>query len=439
MTRRMTGSLAHAHRHSSPRVGRSPARATAFDRRHGIAVALILVIVGATLCGCATPHADRGDGGKANAELERENRDTAADLDLPGGGRDASEAVTRGAHVQTGMVPLGAVPYDEFTLPLLRPGGTHVATQVGIPPRWSTALAQLDAPLPEATSIEIRAIAPGEPSRVVHRLPNGILLGRSADDRGFLVEQPLDDGSRRIGVCSWDSATIAWLIDDGKVNAHATWGPFGELVWSRRGVNAPRFDLAIRGERASRNLAAEDGESWMFPEMSRDGELIFALRLRDGVLQAAALRGANAAALRQSMRTITLTNRGTPLVAYQTVAPRLGAGPDPHAPRDAWMFFHPGEGRVSLWRPSEGRVRGFRSGSISAAMLDPERALLSLPHALVVERLADGDISPPLLDGSHVIRSVSDQPWSYVLMSPGEGSVGLIGLTVTEERGTVGE
>ena len=54
--------------------------------------------------------------------------------------------ISKTMYARAGVLPLGAVPFDNMTLPLVSPDGRYVATQIGVAPPWSTILAEPDAP-----------------------------------------------------------------------------------------------------------------------------------------------------------------------------------------------------------------------------------------------------------------------------------------------------
>ncbi|MGD9689211.1 MAG: hypothetical protein AB7K52_00320 [Phycisphaerales bacterium] len=142
---------------------------------------------------------------------------------------------------------IGSIRYDGVTLPIVSPDGTFIAVQVGRPPSWAGVLATAGDPLSSLCRIAIHLVADGTVLLSDVLPPRGLLLGRSADERGFLVEEPQPDGSRRIGRCSWLSGAIEWLVDEpGVCCAHAIELRDGTLAYTRRAVGAPRAELVIR-------------------------------------------------------------------------------------------------------------------------------------------------------------------------------------------------
>ncbi|MCA9285379.1 MAG: hypothetical protein KDA22_09205 [Phycisphaerales bacterium] len=325
--------------------------------------------------------------------------------------------------VRVEMTPLGTVPYDEFTLPLVQPSGSFVATQIGQPQPWPTVLAEPDAPDAQGSRVSIYAMGFGQPQSLrVHQFPEGVLLGREADDQGFLVERLDTDGSRAIGKAAWSDGRIRWIADDGLVNAFATMSRNGALAWSRRPIDRAEFDLVIRSNGSDIEIPSSEGWSWMLPSFSGDGTHVFALRLRDGVLQLACLPVGTADTALAGLETLTISMRADGTVAYQTMAPvRAGAaGPSGST---AIYFFDPTLGGMAIWEPEIGRHALLARGSFGAAILDEKRLVLSLPEGPEIARLPGLDRSPPFADGPLIPRASSIPEWPCVLLSPANRQV----------------
>ena len=310
---------------------------------------------------------------------------------VPGDSSDGATASSGGSDVRAirvEMTPLGTVPYDEFTLPLIQPSGSFVATQIGQPQPWPTVLASPGAPDAQGSRVSIYAMGFGQPQSLrVHQFPDGTLLGREADDQGFLVERVRADGSRAIGKAAWVDGRIEWITDDGLVNAFATMSRNGAFAWSRRPIDRAEFDLVIRSGGNDIEIPSSEGWSWMLPSFSDDGTRVFALRLRDGVLQLACLPIGDAAAALEGIETITISMRADETVAYQSMAPvRAGAAGPPGSP--AILFFDPTLGGMTIWEPETGR------------------------HALLARIVRCGDPGPgtagPLASGGSGDRSYPD-------------------------------
>ena len=75
------------------------------------------------------------------------------------------------AAVRAEVLPMGVVPYDNMTLPIVSPSGRFLATQSGVDPTWETILAEPGASVPQATVVEIYELVRGSrsPSQVAWR------------------------------------------------------------------------------------------------------------------------------------------------------------------------------------------------------------------------------------------------------------------------------
>lgn len=147
------------------------------------------------------------------------------------------QAVATTARFET--TPLGTIRYDGITLPLVSPDGRFIASQLDPPPSAAGLLAVGGDPVSAPCRVAIYTRAAG--TLVTDTTTTrGILLGRSATDQGFLVEEPRPDGSRRIGRADWLSGAITWLADDPEYRfSHAIELRDGTLVYSRTRLKPP--------------------------------------------------------------------------------------------------------------------------------------------------------------------------------------------------------
>ncbi|MEM1424136.1 MAG: hypothetical protein AAGH64_09050 [Planctomycetota bacterium] len=350
----------------------------------------------------------------------------------------AFNATRVNASVRAVIEPLGRVPYDGLVLPLVSPDGTRLVTQTGSPPTWNVMLAGPDAGVSLRTRLEVYDITSAPPRRV--SLPDpidaGILLGRSANANGFVVEEPLPDGSRRVGVCSWATGAIDWIASEpGVVYTGGVVTDDGELVATRREVGEP------------------DGALWSsrMGELARDDRSVYTYPLLDGnTSQVASLE-------LSSSRGVTLTwwtyNAGQPIVrarrrlsgdgaminAYQMTDPVRGLAPD--SPTPGVLFFNPTSGRVVLFDPRRADLLPLADSSFGAAWAPDEggwAVLLGTVDGLVHQRIVDGDrvweALPPadVLADPYVPRATRNEDRPFVLIGPAPGdaarSLSVVGL-----------
>ncbi len=336
---------------------------------------------------------------------------------------------TRPLDYGAGILPLGSVPYDNRSLPLVSPDGRLVATQAGEPPDWDTVIAAGTSSVP-LTHVEIHSL-----DRTLGRTrwqwatETALLLGRAGDEKRFLVESVRGDGARWIGAVSWFGGAIDWLVADEHVNAFACMDPDGRLAWSRRAPDAQHFDLVIRDGDTEWTVGAQGGD-WLVPTWSGRRGGLFAIRLIDGTLQATYMNASTPGTTRATLQRMTIATEMSRYDAYQTMASQAlitgVAADDPVS----LIFWHPTAGRIALWRPllSPAAPLLLEEHSI-AAVADPTgHVLVATDAVLSLQSLDDLSERRPLVPGTYVPRPVNVPGWPYVLLSPGTDRIGLVAL-----------
>jgi len=367
--------------------------------------------------------------GSKSGDSSQSSPDSSRRINTPAG-------VSTVTHVRTGMLPAGSIPYDNLTLPIVSHTGRYIATQIGAPPKWNSILAAEGAQPPAASSIQVYHIhAADQPLQPPPPTPHCSidqpwLLGRSGNDRSFLVEAPQDDGSRWIGAVDWTTCNVTWLVNDGSVNAFATQNEFGELAFSRRAPGSSRFDLVVKQGSQEWSLSSPDA-SWLMPTWSPRGDALFVIRLSDsGQLSLLYGSSASRAAFQQSAQTLSLTNRANVQTAYQVMAGTASRSTgDSRASTEQLIFYHPGQSRAALWQPltaSSRRLYTLADHSYAAVMDDEEFAIVATDEALIRQAALDPTKRPAeLAAGAMVPRRVDDPNWQFLLLSPVEGRIGL--------------
>ncbi|MFZ9913840.1 MAG: hypothetical protein ACO3IB_00680 [Phycisphaerales bacterium] len=282
---------------------------------------------------------------------------------------------------------LGVVAHDGFTLPLLSPDGRYMAVQTGGVPDRATMLARDGQRPPIASRIALYRLGP----RAIERLgetEGGLVLGRAADARGFLVESPRPDGARWIGRISWGTSASTknyepeWLVQDGRVNAFAALGPLGELAYCARDRGTRAFDLVVRRDGRSSVLSGGGVRSFMLPAFSTDGARVMTIALRDGIVELAAADPTSDATLAQSLVKALVTDRGNDETAMQMAVPQgVRDGVDG---RDL-IVFHPVLGTVVRWNETDG-MRPVADKAYAACRLDATRVVYLSGSAVRVAR-----------------------------------------------------
>ncbi len=383
--------------------------------------AMLLLAVGcvASLVSCVTEKSTRSQPTLTDSSPQNRARPDTSALKtyVPTGLSTSTSAVS------AAIGPLGTIEYDGNLIPLVSPGGDFFAVQGGRPaPSWGTILAQesmQSLPSLDVIVYRIEKVNDGPRQRLVeHRhLTDVGLIGRYADETGFIVESPQPDGSRRIGWVQWSTGELTWMLRSG-VNAFATRSPTGLLAWCERveGGASPRFDLFVQGR--NEVYRAGDGQgSWLMPVWSNDSETLFAFNLKPGgELDLVVFDARSAASMRVPLQRERLTDKGSVSTVFQALAGiQSPAAPD-GSPR--LLFYHAGQDRIFEYdarQPEGRRVRGLPAPSIAAAWHTGDGVVYSGRSALYYQFLRDGSAPVELLKGPGVPRTTSNPMHPFVL------------------------
>lgn len=416
-----------------------------------VAIGACVVVM---LAGCVTQKATPQRGVRVNPDG---TRTTPQGATVPSGQVATPVPATVASTVRLSVRPMGSIPYDTQCIPLTSPDGRYVATQVGPPPSWPTLFARDDAEPPSST-VEAYAIDQGAVRRIewAERPPDSIVLGRAANDEGFLVESIQGDGSRAIAQLAWASGRAEVLAQEaGAVCAHATWTARGELVYTSRPVDGSKpAALCLRARDGSvTTLACPDGE-YKYPMATPDDRFVYALCLRTvtlgarvdalelHVIRVERQSGRDAAKVGSIAWTYRLGDATEPAVLHQFAAavPQPGpvaiTGPDgvPRSadPLAALTLFRPGSARVHVVDMDKGRSLPLPATTVSAAWLNtarlPEAERTSTPGFLcttndgllfmVDPRRVTGRVQPiRLLSRPYLARPLRT-PDEFVLFGP---------------------
>lgn len=409
--------------------------------------ALLLILTAATVAGCD------GGGQTTTRNTVRQSptfgtateRAAAARQQQQQGTSDFGESVMSDAvprHVTNTVIRAeiqlqGNLPYDSMSMPLVSPDGRFIATQTRVSPTWPTLLAEWEADIPVATRLEIyRRPLDGNAVEFHTAVHEPLLLGRSYDEEGFLVEAPQDDGSRWIGYVEWETGELHWLVADEFVNAFPSLGPDGRLAWSRRAVNDSdhHFELVVRGpESADHEWAyGRERESWLMPTWSGNGNGLFAFVLTGDYLEAVYAVGSDPSAFRQSQQRIGLARTASVYSAYQAVGAQITTPSVPWlAAEEQLVFFHPSRMRMAVWRPMSGRqnpVMLLNRNSFAAIVDSRNRAFVTTEDDLIIQQVNQPSDRAELLAGTLIARPVNINEWPYVLLAPSRGEITVVAL-----------
>ncbi len=379
---------------------------------------LIVALVGLAVGGCEIPPAGSGQPGAAGASVSP----SQSALPIP---------VVRARQLIAAILPLGTVPYDGFALPIIRPDGRSVATQTGYRPSWPTVLAEPDAVIPRGAAISIYDLSwsDGEASHQF-TINEPAILGRSCDQRGFLIESSRSDGSRWIGYVAWETGAIQWLVADDHVNAFAALGREGQLAWSRRAQDAEHFDLVIRTAENEWTIAAE-GDDWLMPTFSGVGPGLFIMRLNRGELAATFMSAADPESSRRSLPQLTLMTGATRRDAYQSLASHGGALGSASRRSNHLVFFHPGSLRMAIWQPTTTRAGAsilLAEHSTAGTVTSDGLALITDAHSLIVQSVVDPRDRRRIMPGVQIPHPIVSKRWPIVLAGPTGGLIDLTAL-----------
>ncbi len=407
------------------------------------------------LAACVTEH--RRPAPAINRPIPRtETHHAAEPLATP-----VPDAATVRSHVRLAVLPLGQIEYDGQVLPLTSPDGAHIAAAIGAAPSWPALLGEPGASPPAGARIVIYDIDDTRLRRA-HELPHAaLMLGRSTNDRGFLVESPRPDGSRWIGFAHWDNASLDWLIRDEHVNAHAALAPNGTLAFTRRDDATSPAELvllfsrdATERERShdsltrpsfnspSNNSAVTRQLTWrppthstqlIAPAFDAHGQLYAFVIHHDDTPESdrgvELLRFTLAESGLEVDARVYLSPSTNPLWVHQALAPMNGwhgwhdsPSRDPIT-QSSFTFFHPDRRNIVTWaadsQPAPGATRpptgsptpvgliDWAEGSVAWAPAGPAAAFLTT---------SDGLIYQP--DPSHT-RTEPDQTVARALSVPG--------------------
>ncbi len=285
------------------------------------------------------------------------------------------------ARVQFRVEPLCSIEYDGFALPLVSPDGQWVAVQSTSTADWPTLVGALEGGQPNAGTISVASLGAAATTPLAKVDATDLLLGRSSDSEGFLVESPRVDGARWIGRVGWDGGDPVWIVEDENVNAMASLGAGDSIAWCRRSRGGARFSLVVRQAGLTHEIPPPEDGSWMAPLFSSDGKYLYALRLRDGVLAACAFPVSKAMSTVPTVA-IDLSWRADERSAYQAIVPLRTVG---FAGDARLWFFHPRFGRMACWNPLNNRVGLASPKSAAAAMISGGRLVTASAEHLSVE------------------------------------------------------
>lgn len=392
-----------------------------------------------SLCGCTvsevTPVAPR----PSEASTRRESREP---IEIPID-RSAVAAVVN-SRVVLATRSMGEIPFDGQVLPITSPSGRYLATQTGESPDWPSLLGTRGQSVSVRTEVEAYDLSTRPPRRIswAEPLPTGSLLGRSADDAGFLIERILPDATRRIGKVSWATGSISWLTAEGDHAIGGTLTHRGSVASFLTTLREPADDqrrLLIRGS-GGVDIRGEPGVSYHMPVAASDPALSLVVSQTSEGSDLLTLRldsGSGASTPRSLvLARHPIAAESSPLIAYQAMSPLQTPLPlPPDAGTDqppGLLFFHPAAGRMAVFEVSTGAVVMLADQSIAGAWHvrrtsggDPVWSLFlttpeGLKHQTLIRsgRVLEASPAARVSEEVWVPRSTTDPVRPYILIGP---------------------
>lgn len=338
------------------------------------------------------------------------------------------------ARVAVTIRPLGVVGSDGALLPIVSPDGGFLAVQEGQRASWPTILAQRDADVPAGGGVAIYQIKEDGLQRIEIAQPTeGLVLARSADDRGVLIESPRADGSRWVGRLAWGGSGVQWLVRDGAVNAFPVTTARDELVFCRRSVSGLTFDLILRDAAGGESILTPSSGSYYFP-MYAGGDVVYALQVSDAGIEIHGVRIQRTGERAKFGAVIArreLDRSGDIALAYQIVAFRQEEPParesaSVDAPPGSLAIFFPEFNRCAVFDLATARLLALPQTSQAATPLDRGKDkgfLCTLPRGVVYTPtpVAGRAVTPPearVVAGPYITRRTLAADGSFIMLGP---------------------
>lgn len=374
-----------------------------------------------------------------------------------------AKAISTNSRVVMGVAPMGTIPYDGQVLPLTSPDGHFCATQQGQAPTWATLVAAPDAEIPTSSSIAVYDLTTAPPKLIPQAQPQetGLMLGRSADHQGYLVESMRPDGSRWIGKASWLSGQIDWLVRGPDVCAHGVLTVTGDLVFTRRPITGAIAELVVRTPAGVFANRSEGDRPYAMPMTANDPNTIYALALTPSGIELQAIgwkpQASGSSKLGGVLARRVLCANNDAWAAYQIAAPIQGPfprrGESAQAASEPLVIYNPPMSRMAVFDVRSGSLLPLATNSIAAIrweMASRAGYLCTTPKGLVFTPepkpgSAAGDSSAVdvrVLADPYVPRRTIDADRPALLFGPvrtDPGSLEVIGVAAVPEEAPTAE
>lgn len=353
-----------------------------------------------------------------------------------------SAAATQSAF--TGAIwHLGELSAVSSIVPLLSPNGTHIAVCQGTEPSLAARLGLSNQPIAASTGVAIWNILPGRGGlKLQIKLPGPLLLTDSADETGFLIERPNDDGSRWIGKVDWITGDIKWLVTGAKVATFPAIGIDGRLAWSERAIDGVDFDLVIRfpqhGEASSHETVIPHGDGdWLLPSWSRRSNRLSAYRVTSVGLELFSFNADSPDMLEQELRRIVVLAGGRRIDALLAASGRSHVVGLPKPPLEEVFYYDPRVQRMMLWMPMGlhwDQPMPLADLSVAAVHDDQGGFLLTLPDGLYWQDRNDHNKLMRIDLTAWVVRPTNNPMRPFLLMRVGDGRISIEAMRPDRSR-----
>ena len=308
--------------------------------------------------------------------------------------------------------PVGSIPWNRYTLPTVSPDGLHVTVQLSKTPPLSVTTGQSNEPQEDAI-VSICPLDPAGGTSLRHIKVNekGVLLTTAANDAGVLVEKPLGELGRWIGIADYATGQVEWLIADEYLNTSPAISLSGNMAWSRRALDVDRFHLVVHSPRGQ--IVIDDGESdFLYPLFIGDDKLR-AYQLKAGALSLVELDLNSTHPLLTKLSLPIMHQNATRQHAVQiaTTNPRV-AGQLKHA------FYSPTQRRMATWNPDRDESAALlKSGSMAAAPVLDGSWIVALNNRVLRQFEGEHD-GVHLRNQSAIPVATLSRKWTHYMLIP---------------------
>lgn len=338
---------------------------------------------------------------------------------------------------------LGELSAVNSIVPVLSPDGTHIAVCSGDEPSLAARLGLADTSVSAATGVAIWDILPGRGGlKLQIELQGPLLLTDSADETGFLVERPNDDGSRWIGKVDWITGDIRWLVAGDGVATFPAIGQDGQLAWSERPLDGEDFDLVIRfpqdGSAATRETVIPHGDGdWLLPSWSRRSSRLSVYRVTPTGLELFSFDADSPDTLQQELRRISVLAGGRRVDALLAASGRSHVVGLPNPPLEEVFYYNPRLQRMMLWLPMGlhwDQPMQLADLSVAAVHDDQGGFLLTMPDGLYWQDRNDHRKLMRIDLTAWIVRPTNNPMRPFLLMRVGDGRISIEAMRPDRSR-----